>query len=255
MPTRKRVREMLDLDIYSYDKEVADRSPPPTPVAVGYRKWRQAYAAMGASLCLAWLDDDDEAGRYLRRAANHFYELFDIGTRHEDEAVRRQGRVGLNTAREGLCSLALAGSPEQLQDVRTLLAGLNEKQSDDNPALRFFVCALRDLLAGEEEESRRWVTTLRNQRRIGKRWIGFVQGAEACLAIVERDTSAFAVALEGVLANHRRLARGELRRNPKGLRSLRGTALVALAHQHGMTVDLSIPNGEYIAQCFLAQAT
>ena len=79
----------------------------------------------------------------------------------------------------------------------------------------------------------------------------YVQGVVACRAIVEGDAGTLAAALQVVLREHLSLARGEYRGQPQGLLSLRGTALVALALERGVAVDLEVPNGEYIARCFL----
>ena len=79
----------------------------------------------------------------------------------------------------------------------------------------------------------------------------YVQGVEACRAIVDEDAGALATALQVVLREYLRLARGTHRGEPEGLFSLQGTALVALALEWGVAVDLDVPNGEYIARCFL----
>ena len=79
----------------------------------------------------------------------------------------------------------------------------------------------------------------------------YVQGIVACRAIVEGEAVALAAALQVVLREHLSLARGGYRGQPEALFSLQGTALVALAMERGMAVDLDVPNGEYIARCFL----
>ena len=148
----------------------------------------------------------------------------------------------------------LAAHLTQRQDCATLLQHFNEPQGisiDYMPIHRLYVCTLRDLVAGDVAGCRHWAAQASQLRRVGKMWAMYVQGVVACRAIVDADAEALAAALQVVLREHLRLARGEFRGQPAALFSLQGTALVALALERGVAVDLDVPNGEYIARCFL----
>ena len=256
-PKRANVEELRDICIREYDWGMKQRlEPPPRPQAVARRTEWVARFACEVALCQAWLGEAAPARVWLARAASHYHELFALPLRAEDPAVREQsfGIATVIDAARALPCLMLAGSPAQRQDCSTLMQRFNEPQFDDRPIRRLYVCTLRDLVAGDEAGCRHWAAQASQLRRVGKMWVSYVQGVEACRAIVDEDAGALAAALQVVLREHLRDARGTFRGQPQALFSLEGTPLVALAMERRVAVDLDVPNGEYIARCFLPGA-
>ena len=239
--------------IASYDKARRERlAPPPTPGAVKVDTTLLAWRARDVALCQAWLGEAEPARAWLARAGQHYHELFALALRAADPEVRAAARYAdVIDAQDALHCRALAGTPAQRQDCSILMRRFNEPQFDDRPIRRLYVCTLRDLVAGDVAGYRHWAAQASQLRRVGKMWAMYVQGIVACRAIVEGEAVALAAALQVVLREHLSLARGGYRGQPEALFSLQGTALVALAMERGMAVDLDVPNGEYIARCFL----
>ena len=253
-PKRADVERLRDGCRKTYDRGMKQRlAPPPTPQAVARRTEWVAVFAQGVALCQAWLGAAEPARAWLARAATHYHGLFALPLRADDPDVRAQSRWICTTldAVRALPCLMLAGSLAQRQDCATLMQRFDEPQFDDTPIIRLYVCTLRDLVAGDEAGCRHWAAQASQLRRVGKMWVSYVQGVEACRAIVDEDADALAAALQVVLRDQLRLARGECRGQPEALFSLQGTALVALALERGVAVHLDVPNGEYIARCFL----
>ncbi len=215
-----------------------------------------AARARDVALCQAWLGEAAAARAWLARAATHYHELFALPQRAADPAVREGARwkASVLSAVSALPCLALAGTPTQRQDGATLMQQFNERQDDHlnyHPIQRLYVCTLRDLVVGDMAGCRHWAAQASQLRRVGKMWAMYVQGVVACRAIVDEDADALAAALQVVLREQLRDARGSERGHAGGLFSLQGTALVALALERGLAVDLDVPNGAYIARCFL----
>ena len=253
-PKRADVERLRDGCIKQYHWGVKQRlEPPPRPQAIARRTEWVAVFAWDVALCKAWLGETAQARAWLVRAASHYHELHALPLRADDPAVREQSQwiAEVDRAVEPLSCLVLAGSPAQRQDSVLLMQRFNEPQFDDTPIQRLYVCTLRDLMTGDEAGCRHWAAQASQLRRVGKMWASYVQGVEACRAIVDEDADALAAALQVVLRDQLRLARGECRGQPEALFSLQGTALVALALERGVAVDLDVPNGEYIARCFL----
>ena len=256
-PKRANVEELRDICIREYDWGMKRPEPPPTPQAVARRTEWVARFAWDVALCQAWLGAAAPARAWLARTVTHYHELFALPLRAEDPAVREKSQwiADVNGAPGLLYSLVLAGSPRQRQDCAPLMQRFNEReQVDDMPIHRFYVCTLRDLVTGDEAGCRHWAAQASQLRRVGKGWAATVQGIAACRAIVDGEVGDFAAALQLLLREQLRLARGAGRGRPGGLLSLRSTALVALALERGVAVDLDVPNGEYIARCFLPGA-
>ena len=253
-PKRADVERMRGGRIASYEKARRERlEPPPTPQAVARGIERLAWRAQDVALCQAWLGEAAPARAWLARAAAHYHELYALPVRAEDPAVREKSQwiASVRGALGPLYCLVLAGSPVQRQDCAILMQRFDEPQFDDRPIRRLYVCSLRDLVAGDAAGCRHWAAQARQLRRVGKMWARYVQGVEACRAIVDGDGDALAAALQVILRDQLRAARGSERGQPGGLLSLHATALVALAMERGVAVDLDVPNGEYIARCFL----
>ena len=256
-PKRADVERLRDGMIASYDKVGQQRlETPPTPQAVARRTEWVARRAWDVALCQAWLGETEQARVWPARAATHYHELSALPLRADDPDVRTQS-LGIATvidAMHALHCLALGGSSAQRQDCAPLPQRFNEPQTisiDYMPIHRLYVCTLRDLMAGDEAGCRHWAEQASQLRRVGKKWAYLVQGVVACRAIVAGEAETLAAALQVVLREQLRNARGEFRGQPEGLLSLQGTALVALALERGVAVDLDVPNGEYIARCFL----
>ena len=253
-PKRADVERLRDGCRRTHDRGMKERlDPPPTPQAIARRTAWVAVFAQDVALCQAWLGEAEQAQGWLARTATHYHELFALPLRADDPEVREQSQwiATVIDAVRALPCLMLAGSPAQRQDCAILMQRFNEPQFDDTPIQRLYVCTLRDLVAGDEAGCRHWAAQASQLRRVGKMWVSYVQGVEACRAIIDEDAGALAAALQVVLREHLRLARGTYRGEPQGLFSLQGTALVALAMERGVAVDLDVPNGEYIARCFL----
>ena len=129
----------------------------------------------------------------------------------------------------------------------------NDPQSDRrrHPIERLYICTLRDLVAGDDAGCRHWAEQASQLGRVGEVWAIYVQGIAACRAIVDGDAGTLSAALQVILREQFREARGASRLEPDDLLSLQGTALVALALERGLAVDMKVPHGEYIARCFL----
>ena len=256
-PKRANVERLRDGGRKTYERGMKERlEPPPNPQAVASDVAWVARRAQDVALCQAWLGEAAQARAWLARAATHYHELFALPMRADDPDVRAQSRwicTTLDAARALPC-LMLVGSLDHRQDCATLMQHFNEPQAisiDYRPIIRLYVCTLRDLVAGDVAGCRHWAAQASQLRRVGKMWAMYVQGVVACRAIVDGETGTFTAALQVVLREHLSLARGEFRGQPAALFSLQGTALVALALERGVAVDLDVPNGEYIARCFL----
>ena len=235
-PKRAQVERLRDGCIASYDKvRQWQLAPPPTPQAVARDIEWVARRAWDVALCQAWLGEAEPARTWLARAATHYHELHALPLRADDPAVREKSQwiAEVDRAVVPLCCLVLAASPAQRQDSALLMQRFNEPQFDDTPIRRLYVCTLRELMAGDEAGCRHWAAQASQLRRVGKMWVSYVQGVAACRAIVDEDAEALAAALQVVLREHLRVARGTFRGQPAALFSLEGTALVALALERG----------------------
>ena len=254
MSTREAVLVMRQQWIDEYHKDAALAEQPAAPRAVVEKTSSLADDALRVGLCLGWLDQGAAANAWLSRAVAHYHELFALPLRAPSADVRNQAlrRAELNNAREALHGLALVGSPEQRRDFLELLERFSEARRPDSPALRMYDCALRDLLGGKIAESRVWAAQVGGLRRGGRVWTTYVNGAQACLAIADGNAAALAPPITAILARHQRTVRGGWwREMPEGLVSLMATALVGLALEHGLDVNLDLPHADYVARCFL----
>ena len=255
-PKRAQVKVLRDDHIKWYRRRLQEcLTPPPAPLAVVVRIELAAGGAKKVGLCQAWLGEAPAARAHLTHACTFYHQLYSLPLRADDPEVRAEARKSTreDDPQDALHCLALAGSSGQRQDCSTLMQQFNEPQSHRrrHPIERLYFCTLRDLVAGDAAGCRHWAEQASQLGCVEEIWAIYVQGIVACRAIVDGDVGTLSSALQVVLREQFREARGASRLEPHDLLSLRGTALVALALERGVTVDLKVPHGEYIARCFL----
>ncbi len=253
-PKRAQVKALRDDYIKSYRSRLQEcLTPPPAPLAVVVRIKLAAGGAKKVGLCQAWLSEARAARAHLTHACTLYHQLYTLPQRADDPEVRAQARwsTRVSDPQDALHCLALAGSSRQRQDCSTLIQQFNEPQSDRHPVERLYICTLRDLVAGDDAGCRHWAEQASQLGRAGETWAIYVQGIVACRAIVDGDAGTLSAALQVVLSEQFRETRAVARLEPGDLLSLQGTALVALAQERGLAVDLEAPHGEYIARCLL----
>ena len=255
MSSREIVLTMRQHWIDEYQRAATRAEQPAVPRVVVEHASSLADHALRVGLCLAWLEQTGSARAWLARATRHYHGLFSLALRAPSAWLRREAlrRAELNNAREALHSLALTGwSMEQRHDFLGLMDRFSEARRLESPALRLYDCALRDLLGGRIVESRVWAAQVGGLRRGDRIWSTYFNGAQACLAIADRNAAALMPPINAIPNRHQLTVRGGWwREMPEGLMSLMATALLGLAIEHGLDINLDIPHGNYVARCFL----
>ncbi len=235
-PKRAQVEALRDDQLKWYRMRLQEcLEPPPAPPAVPLGIKLAAGGALSVGLCQAWLGEAAAARAHLTHTCTHYHEFYTLPLRADDPEVRAKARrvTGEFDPQDALHCLALAGSSAQRQDCSTAMQQFNEPQSDRHPVERLYICTLRDLVAGDNAGCRHWAEQASQLGRVGETWAIYVQGIAACRAIVDGDADTLSSALQLVLHEQFREARGASRLGPDDLLSLQGTALVALALERG----------------------